>query len=348
MITGMDRLVATAKGEILDRIPVYCNLFEQGAGELGMTVREYYSKGEYVAEGQIRMRAKYGYDNVWGLFYLGRKAELLGCRDIIFPTDGPPNVADFVIKTYDDIGRLRIPEDISAHPAFQEDINCLRILKNEVGGKYPICTIVTSAMTLPTLLMGMDKWMELLLLGPTDVRDELLAKCSDFFIKEITAYRDAGADTLFYSNPFGSTDTIPMKFFKKISLPWMERDLRPVGTQGVVYVCGMSRFNNVIDEIIDRLGITSFYISPLSDIAEAKKIVAGRGVVCGVINDIPLIDWSEEEIRNEVKRIIDAGMPGGKFSFGTSLMPCNIPEEKIRTMLSAAYEFGRNKDWSRP
>jgi hypothetical protein len=41
-----------------------------------------------------------------------------------------------------------------------------------------------------------------------------------------------------------------------------------------------------------------------------------------------------------VRRLIEAGMPGGKFLFGTCVMPYHIPEENIRTMLEAAYEFG--------
>ena len=41
-----------------------------------------------------------------------------------------------------------------------------------------------------------------------------------------------------------------------------------------------------------------------------------------------------------IKRMIDAGMPGGKFFFGTLVMPYGIPEENIKTMLSSAYEFG--------
>jgi uroporphyrinogen decarboxylase len=336
----MQRLAAAAAGEACDRIPVFCNLLDQGAKELGMSLEDYFSNGEYVAEAQLRMREKYGYDNIWSLFYVGKEAELLGCRGIRFAKDGPPNVEDFVIKTYEDIAALQVPDDLASHPAFEESFKCLRILKAEVGGKYPICAYITASMTLPALLMGMDKWMELLLLGPVDVRDELLTKCSEFFRKEISAYRNAGADVLVYSNPFGSTDTIPMKMFEEVSLPWMQRDLEPAGTDGVVYYCGSSRFNKVIDRVIERLGIGVYYLSPLDDIAEAKKIIAGRALCAGVINDIKLVDWSKEEIRKEVKRMIDAGMPGGKFFFGTLVMPYGIPDENIKAMLDAAYELG--------
>lgn len=340
MITGAQRLAAAANGKILDRIPVFCNLLDQGAAELGLSIKEYYSKGEHVAEAQLKMRRKYGYDNLWSLFYVGKEAELLGCRKIIFAKDGPPNIGQMVIKNYEDIGKLTIPEDISTHPAFQDTLTCLQILKSEAGGKYPICAYITASMTLPSILMGMEKWMELLLNGPADVRRELLAKCSDFFRKQITAYREAGADIFVYSNPFGSTDFVPMKLFQGLSLEWMEKDLKPVGTQGVVYYCGGARMNAVIAQVLQRTGIGTYYLSPFDDIAQGKKIIAGRALCAGVINDIRLIDWTRKEIRAEVKRMLDAGMPGGKFFFGTLVMPYSIPEKNIRAMLEAAYEFG--------
>ena len=340
MITGMERLVAAINGEQSDRIPVFCNLIDQGARELGMPIEEYYSDGGHVAEAQLRMREKYGHDNLWSLFYVGKEAELLGCRKIRYARRGPPNVEDFVIKCHADIGRLRVPDEVEDHPAFVQELKCLRALRQEAGGRYPICAYISSTMTLPAMLMGMERWLELLLLGPAEPREELLAKCFAFFVKEIKAYRAAGADVLVYSNPFGSTDTVPMKYFMEHSLPWIEREMQAVGTQGIVYYCGMSRLNRVIDTVLERTGIGVYYLSPLDDLAEGKRIIAGRGLTCGVINDMKLIDWNREEIRAEVRRLIEAGMPGGRFLFGTGVMPYDIPEANIRTMLEAAYEFG--------
>ena len=341
MTTGMNRLEAALRGEKADRIPVFCNLIDQGAKELGMSPREYFSKGEHVAEGQLRLLRKYGHDNVWSLFYVGKEAELLGCRKILFAEDGPPNVEHFVIQTWDDIDNLAVPEDVSAHPAFAEVGKCLDILKREVGGRNPICAYVTSSMTLPALLMGMEKWMELLLLGPDEARDTLLAKCHDLFVKEVATYRKAGADVLLYSNPFGSTDTVSRKFFHVHALPWIEKDIVAVGTAGMVYYCGTARFNAVLQPVLERTHLEVFHISPLDDLAEARRIIAGRGLTCGVINDIKLINWSVAEIRREVKRILAAGMLGGRFLFSTGVMPSAIPETNIRSMLEAVFEFGR-------
>jgi len=341
MVTGNERLKALVNGKIIDRIPVFCNLIDQGAKELGIPIKDYFSNGEYVAEAQLNMREKYGYDSLWSLFYAGKEAELLGCQKMIYSENGPPNVGHMVIRNYDDIHKLQIPNDLASHPALAEPLKCLKILKQEAGGKYPICAYLTSSMTLPAMLMGIEKWMELLLFGPPDVRDELLEKCSDFFNRHHAIYKNAGADIFVYSNPFGSTDFVSMNQFNELSLPWIQKDLQTEGTRGVVYYCGSARMNSVIDTVIEKLGLKTFYLSPMDDIAEAKKIIAGRALAAGVINDIELIRWTKDEIRTEVKRMFDAGRPGGKFFFGTLVMPYNIPEENIKYMLEMVYEFGK-------
>jgi uroporphyrinogen-III decarboxylase len=340
MMNGMERLLAAINGTPADRIPIFCNLIDQGAKELGMSLQQFYANGEHVATAQLRMREKYGYDNLWSLFYVGKEAELLGCRRIIYAPDGPPNVGEMIIKNLDDIPRLTVPDSIIDHPSFAQELKCLRMLRQEAGGKYPVCAYVTSTMTLPAILMGMEKWLPLLLRGPAAPREELLAKCHEFFVKEVAAYREAGADLLVYSNPFGSTDFVPLKFFNEQSLPWIKKDIEAAGSQGMVYYCGSARFNTVIDQVLTQTGIGTYYLSPLDDVAEGKQAIAGRGLCCGVINDIRMIDWTPTEVRREVKRLIEAGKPGGQFLFGTQVMPYDIPERNIRALMDAANEFG--------
>jgi len=174
------------------------------------------------------------------------------------------------------------------------------------------------------------------------VRDMLLEKCSDFFRKEIEAYRKAGADILVYANPYGSTDIIPMKLFKDLSLKWMKRDLEPGGLKGVVYYVGGARLNSVADEVFREIGITTFYPGPMEDIAESMRIINNRALCACVINDIKLLDWTKDEVCAEVKRLVQNGLSvGKKMFFGTVVMPYGIPDENIQAMIDSAKEYGR-------
>ncbi|MBF0423015.1 MAG: uroporphyrinogen decarboxylase family protein [Magnetococcales bacterium] len=339
-MTPLEILAAAVHGAPAPRIPIFCHLLDQGARELGLSQKQYFSSGEYVAEGQLKLRKRFGHDNVWSLFYVGKDAEFFGCKEILYSDDGSPTVADFIIKGWDDIEKLVVPDDITAHPAWEETGKCLSILKQEVGDTHPICAYLTASTTLPSLLMGMDQWMELLLMGPKDLRDELLQKCSEFLQKKIAAVRAAGANVLVYTTPFGTTRFVGKKRFESFSMPWMKRDLEPGGVDGVVYYCGMEAFNDVIEPVMNELKIGVYYISPLADLTEAKTIIGNKGVTCGVIDDIKMITWTPEETRAEVKRLCDIGKPGEHFLFGTGVMPLAIPEANIKAMLAAAFEYG--------
>lgn len=339
-MNGMERIGALMQGRLPDRVPVFCNLLDQGARELGMSQREYYSRGAHVAEGQLRMRERYGYDNLWGLFYVAREAEYLGCRRIVWNDEGAPNVGHMVIGDPDAIGRLEIPADLASIPAFAEQLECVRLLKEAAGGRWPVCTAVTASLTLPALLMGMDRWMQLLLLGPAPLRDELLSKCSEFCIRQTAALRAAGADLVAYTNPVASADFLTPRLFGELALPSIRRDIEAIGTAGTVYFCGGGRILPTIEPLLEATGLGAFYLNPYDDVAEAKRLLSGRGLCIAAINDIRLIDGTADEIRADVRRIMAAGAPGGGFLFGTLLMPSLIPEENIRVMVEAAHEFG--------
>ena len=346
MCDGITRLNAALGGEPADRIPVFCNLLDQGAGELRVSLAEYYSRGDLVAEAQLAMREKYGYDNVWCLFYVGRDAELLGCQELLFAAGGPPNIAHFVLESEAAIEGLTIPSvaELEAHPAFAEVRRCLVLLREAVGGRYPICAYLTASTALPSLLMGMERWLELLLLGPVAVRELLLQKCSLFAARLLSIYRRLGVDLVLYAQPFGSTEMLPARLIEGIVLPWSARDLAGDSKSGVIYYGGTSPIMPVLRRVQKALGLQTFYLGPRESVPEARELAGDRALLVGTINDIALIDWSPDRIRGEVGRIVASGMNDGPFAFGTLMMPLRVPHEAIRLMLETAYAAG---SWER-
>ncbi len=339
-MTPLEILVATLNGQKTPRIPVFCHFLDHGPRELKMTPEQYFSNADYIVEGQLRLLKRYAHDNVWGMRYVGAEAEILGCQEILYPQAGAPNVKDFVIKSWDDIVSFEVPKDITQHPAWQITADCLTRLSAEVGSTHPICAYASAANSLPIILMGMEKWMELVLTGPVDLREELMRKCSEFCQQQLRALRKAGAHVILYATSYGSPYFIPKKMIADWSMPWMQEDFKE-GASGIVYYCGGAPMNDVVDLAMEKLAVGVYYISPLDDLVVAKQLINNRGITCGVIDDIKMIHWSPEQTRAEVKRIIDIGKPGGHFLFGSSLLPLNLPEENIKAMIQAAFDFGR-------
>lgn len=338
-MTGWERIQAVATGQIPDRIPVFCNLFDQGARELGLSLKDYYSNGENVAEAQLRMQKKFGYENLWGFLYFGKEAEIFGCRHIIYAENGPPNVGHMVIQTPDDIERLEIPEDIYSHPGFADTRRALEIISREAGGRNPICAMVTSSTSLPAILMGAEKWLELLICGPTSLRDELLAKCSLFVQRHIQACRQAGAQLIVYAAPFSTPGMLTPSLCQSIGYPWIEKDLQLPGPADIVLHGGGMPLLPLLGQLLEKLPIATCYLHPFDDIIAAKAIIAGRALCTGTINDIRLLSWSDSEIETEVTRILDAGIHGGGFCFGTLAMPFDIADQSIRVMIDSVTRY---------
>jgi uroporphyrinogen decarboxylase len=340
MTSGMDRFAALMAGTTPDRVPIVCNLIDQGAKEMGVSLKEYYSRGELVAEGQLRLRDKYGYDTLMGMFYSALEAEVFGCRNIIYADDGPPNVGHLVIGSNEDIEKLRLPDDLNDNPRFREMTICIRALKKEAAGRWPVLGVVTASFSLPAMLMGIGPWMNLFLAGERLVRDRLLGLCSQFCSRQIIALREAGADLIVYVNPVASATFITSPVFRSLALPWIVRDLEKPGSQGVIFFNGGGRINPILADLKQHTGIGAFYLNPFDDIAEARCALGPQALIAGAINDIKLIDWSAKEIDREVSRIMHTGKQAGGFIFGTLMMPLGIPEANIRALINAAVRHG--------
>jgi len=89
-MTSLQRVLTTLGHNEPDRVPFLLLLTMHGAKELGLSIREYFSKPEYVVEGQLRLRAKYQSDGLYGFFYAPIEIEAWG-GEVVFYDDGPPN-----------------------------------------------------------------------------------------------------------------------------------------------------------------------------------------------------------------------------------------------------------------
>lgn len=339
-MTSRERINALINGSLPDRVPVFCTLLEQGAREMGMSIQEYYSRGEYVAEGQLKLRERYGYDQLWAYHYTALDAEILGSKRTIYSEDGPPNVGHLIIQCEQDIEKLRVDDAIFESPRFMEELKTLEILKREKGGECMILASVTGSQSLPSLLMGIENWMDLLYTGDKSSSRMLLEKCSQYCRKKIKLLFEGGVDLIIYFNPLGSASFVTPGQFLENGMEWVQKDIQENGPDNMVYFNGGGLINPLIDMLIENTGIEAYYINPLDDIIQARKIINGRALLAAPINDIPLIHQADREIEEEVRRIMDEGKGKGGFIFGTLVMPFSIPDHKIEVMLKAAYRYG--------
>lgn len=338
-MTSMERIGCLMQGKLPDRVPIFCNMLEQGAKELGLSIKSYYESPDQVSTGQIKMRKRYGYDCVWGFYSVAHLAAALGCRSIIYSDYGPPNIGHMLIKTWDEAARFEAPRDLSG-TVWDNTLQVIRNLKEAVGGTVPVLSCTLSSFSLPAILMGTEKWFEMLYTAPPDLVEHFLKECSAASVLLTRTLFEAGADLVAYTSSLATENLIDKSTFEKTAMPWIKKDYAAVNHPALVYFNGGGRINYSLETLSGVVPISAYYLHPDDDIAEARRLTGGKAIICGTINDISLIHNNPMEIRASVQRIMAAGSPGGGFVFGTLLMPYLIPEENIRVMIEAAAVYG--------
>lgn len=139
---------------------------------------------------------------------------------------------------------------------------------------------------------------------------------------------------------FRSATLIPPEALRRYTLPWHKRYARLAHEHGLPYFlhsCG--NVTEVMDVLIEDVGIDAKH-SFENAIIPADEFQARYGQRIGVLGgvDVDILGrGSTEQVRAEVRRLIDVCHPRGRFAIGSgNSIPSYIPVENYLSMLDEA------------
>ena len=139
---------------------------------------------------------------------------------------------------------------------------------------------------------------------------------------------------------FRSATLLPPDALRRYTLPWHKRYAQLAHDHGLPYFlhsCG--NLAEIMEDLIEDVSIDAkhSYENAIMPVSEFQARYGDRiGVLGGVDIDI-LGRRSPEEVRAEVRRLIDVCHPGGRFCIGSgNSIPSYIPVENLLTMLDEA------------
>jgi len=336
-MTSMQRVLTTMQQREPDRIPFFLHVTMHGARELGLTIREYFSRAEHVAEGQIRMREKYGHDCLNGAFYAPAEVEAWG-GEVIFRDDGPPNSGMPIIRSSQDIFGLT-PPSIHDTPCLAEVLKAQRLMKERIGNEAPIIGLAVSPFSLPVMQMGFEAYIELMYKQPT-LFARLMAVNEEFCVAWANAQLEAGATFICYADPVASPTIVPPDMYRTLGFPVAKRTLARIkGPTAIHFASG--RCLAIIDDIV-RTGTSAIGVSTQENLADVKTACSGRLAVVGNLNGIEMRRWTPEETRMAVKAAIAEGGRGGGFilSDNHGEIPWQVQEAVLHEISETVHQWG--------
>lgn len=339
-MTSLERLSTVLRLGVPDRVPVVLVSSVHWARELGLTLREYYSRAENVAEGQMRFVQRVGQDNVDAFFYFGREAEAFG-SEVIFGEEGPPNVGAPILRNPSAIDSLEAPDPVKSAP-LKEVLRATELLADRSRGRWLVVGRALGPCSLPIMLMGLEAYLELLLFGDVAQRDKLLQITSQFSTAWARALLAAGADIIALVEPMVSTTMLTREQATKLTLPVLRRVVKDI--RGPVILWSLGAIQRMADLVRD-LGVQAVSTDPGDDIGEVKRLVRGRLAVLGGLNDLAMLTWEPRDAEQAARRAIGAGAPGAGFILSHQYeIPATVGYNVLTAVVDAAKKWGRYPD----
>lgn len=337
-MTSMERVLTALGHQEPDRVPLFLLLTMHGARELGLSIKEYFSKAEYVAEGQLRMQKKYRNDCLYAFFYAPLEVEAFG-GSVIYVEDGPPNSGMPFIQNIESIKTLKAPV-IQETEVLQKVLRSIELMKAEVQNEIPIIGVVMSPFSLPVMQLGFDKYLDIMYTRP-DLFDQLMEINQEFCVNWANAQLEAGATAICYFDPVSSTTIIPRDMYLQTGFRIARQTLSRIKGPTATHLAS-GRSLPIIPDIA-QTGTAVLGTSSHENVEELKAACQNKLTVLGNLNGVEMRTWTKEKTHQIVKDTIRKAAPGGGFilSDNHGEIPFQIPEETLLEISEAVNLYGK-------
>jgi len=324
-VTPKERMYAIIKGDSYDRAAVTPIFMAWAANYAGHTYRNYYLDGDVLAEAQLAITRAFNLDQISAISDPWREASAYGV-EFEYPPDGIGKPKDTIIKTYDDLSRIR-PLDIESSERMQQRVESVRKMAAEVGQTHSVLGWIEGPLAEYADLRGLENALMDLIDKPkmfTEAAGVIVDNAVAFAVAQI----EAGADMMGIGDAAASL--IGADLYTKYVLHWEQKLIAAIHDAGAavkLHICG-----NIIGITVQiaKTGADVIDVDWMVPLDKARQLVGPEVVLCGNFDpSAVLLQGSAEEVAEAAKKCLEAG--GERFF----LMPgCEVPpatpEENIR------------------
>jgi uroporphyrinogen decarboxylase len=264
---GNERFMATIKGEESDRIPVFPLLMSFSARRYGVTYREFASNHHILAESQLNISEMFDIDAITACPDAFRVSADLG-GDIVFPEEKPPYLAQPLVKSEEDIKRLKKPDVLDPKGRMADRIASVGEMVRSNSKQCMVLGWVDMPFAEACSVCGVAEFMTLLYDNP-GAAHKLLEFITNIVIEFALAQVEVGAPTIGAGDAAASL--ISPSFYREFALPYEQRVCQAIHNAGgyvKLHICGNT--TQILDDMINS-GADLFNIDHMVDLSEALK-----------------------------------------------------------------------------
>lgn len=339
-MTSMERMIAFAKGEEIDRIPCSISTGETMASFIGINTKEYYYSAEKMVELELALYERFEADGVRISTTLRGIGEAMGSK-LHYPDNSIHLLETPAISHVKDIVNL-VPSNPEKDGRLPIVLKALKLLKEKIGNKAKVGVGLTGPFSTAASVVGTENLLKWMIKYPKEIHIlmEIITEANNKFIEK-AAELGVGIG---FSDPVSSTSIISVKHFNEFSAPYLKKNVDKIkeltGRSASIHICGKSK--EIWKSVMDT-GISSFSIDNAEDLADAKEIMGNRITISGNVPPVDVIKLgTREDILRAAKMCIRKAYDSKKgfvLSAGCQI-PMNTPTENIEALVDAARIYG--------
>ena len=334
-MNSVERIMATIKFQKTDRPPAAPVQLLQGARLLNIGIPEYLQSAKNMAQGQIALVDKYDPDCVFGIPNVTEDVVPFG-GDLYYFENGSPTIGKMAWRSWDDMENPQI-QDPKGIEICTRTLNTINLLAKKYKGEKMIVGAVTAPFSLPSLLIGSEKWYELLWEDEL-IREPILKRVLDlttnFCVKWANYQLQAGADAIVMADGMASATCIMREQFEQLALPNIISTIKAIDGPVIYEPIGY------IQPFIDLMPTTGAVVVVLDchdDVKTCRDAVHGKMAVMGNLNNIEMIRWTPEYTAEQCAKILELSRDGGVIlSAQGPEVPWDVPGEVIQVIMDSA------------
>jgi len=332
-MTPRQRFEAVYRGEEPDRIPIQvCPMGLHAASNYGVRPSDLYKNPKVSFFAYLTHLERFGYDTPSAFRFSTGEAEF-GMK--VADSDGAvPFGSEGIVKTAADLVKIKLP-NVRKDGTLPWILWMIGVLKEKLGDIMPIHGFMAVPGAVNAVIMPLDK------LHLAIRKDPVLAHCVAALLMKFTidygnAQFEAGADLL---HIVGTTDQVSYAQHREFEFPYVCGLLKSLS--GSCFTIIAPDHSHVLESFA-QAGVQGFHVFDPQSLEKAKGVSMNYNLTLRYgVNAQVLLHGPAEKIREEVKRVIQQGWPGGRFVLATAPLDFATPAEHLDVFMEAAKEYGR-------
>jgi uroporphyrinogen decarboxylase len=335
-----ERVMNTLQGRPTDRVPVFAVLGAYGGKLTHTDLRTLYSDARAYVAGQRAVQDTFGLDLVLATFDYSALAEAFG-GEVAWFEDQAPNMkrpgardaaAAMALPLPDPYRTARLPVILEA----------TRQLAGLYQGRVPLFAAVPGPGALPSMVLGLETWLETVLFDEP-AASRMLEWSGRFFVAWANALLEAGATGLVVTESVASAEISPRRLFAERFMPHVRTMFARVRGP-LVFHHGGGRIGSVLDLLPGVPGLVGVVVSSKDDLGAARQALGPEPLLIGNLDNLSLPTATAAEIRARSLACLQAAAPAGRYilSHSAADVPLSAPPENLRAMIAASEEYARN------